>query len=532
MRLLRLAWADVLERTRRPGFLISLFVMVWLGHGMLPPDGAGYRTFVIDDLHRPSYGPEWVGALTAILTGIYLLFVGFYLVRGTIERDRRSGVGAILGATRMSRIAYLASKAMSHVIVLMSMAGVVLVSAMVMQRVLGEDVRFDPVAMLLPYLLITLPVAVFVAGAAVFFDSTPVLRGGAGNPVWFVLLGAIMASAGMRDGGASPARDVTGAALVARHVRETCDAAYPGVVSDSTSFSMGVNVSERFRRMPTRRFEWRGLPVDLELVWARCVWLLAGMALVGSAALPFDRFEHASGALAARRPRLGGGAGRAARDPHEGRMRAAPRALSPATASFRFHALWLAEPRLLLRGQRLWWYAGAVALAIAGLVTPLEGVRRVVLPIAAFWPVFVWSALGHREVRDEVASVMFSCARPLRRTLPASVLAGASVGVAVGLTGVVRLALAGEPAAFAGWAVCALLAPLLALACGAWSGGGRLFEVLWLFAWYLGPLNGVEFADFTGVVVPRGPGTWLGYGAMLLAAAGFAVWGRKRQLTR
>lgn len=213
-------------------------------------------------------------------------------------------------------------------------------------------------------------------------------------------------------------------------------------------------------------------------------------------------------------------------------MRAAPRALSPATASFRFHALWLAEPRLLLRGQRLWWYAGAVALAIAGLVTPLEGVRRVVLPIAAFWPVFVWSALGHREVRDEVASVMFSCARPLRRTLPASVLAGASVGVAVGLTGVVRLALAGEPAAFAGWAVCALLAPLLALACGAWSGGGRLFEVLWLFAWYLGPLNGVEFADFTGVVVPRGPGTWLGYGAMLLAAAGFAVWGRKRQLTR
>lgn len=532
MRLLRLARADVLERTRQPGYLVSLLVMVWLGHGMLPPSSAGYRTFVIDDLYRPTYNPEWVGTLTAIMTGLYLLFVGFYLVRGTIQRDRRSGVGAILGATRMGKLAYLASKALSHMLVMMSMAAVVLVAAIVMQQVLGEDGRFDPAVMILPYLLITLPIAAFVSASAVLFDSTPVLRGGAGNVIWFVLLGFMMASAGMRDGGTSFTRDVTGAARIAEEVKQACFAAHPEARSDSTSFSMGVNVSERFRDAPTRRFEWKGPRVSAALVGARGFWLLVAACLVLAAAIPFDRFEHASGALAARRPRFGFGARAAPREPASAVFSRAAGSLTPAAASFRLGTLVMAELRLLLKGQRLWWYAGGLALVIAGLVAPLEAVRRTVLPLAAFWPVFVWSALGHREARDEVASVLFSCARPLQRLLPASLLAGALVLLALGATGVARLALAGEPAALAGWLLCALLAPILALTCGAWSGSGRLFEVLWLFAWYLGPMNRIEFADVTGVVVARSPGTWLAYGAMLLVVAGFAVWGRERQLTR
>ncbi len=71
--IVRLAWADVLERTRRPAFLVSLLVMTWLAHGMLPPQGAGYRTFVINELYRPAYNSAWVGALVALLTGIYFL---------------------------------------------------------------------------------------------------------------------------------------------------------------------------------------------------------------------------------------------------------------------------------------------------------------------------------------------------------------------------------------------------------------------------------------------------------------------------
>lgn len=532
MRLLRLAWADVLERTRQPGYLVSLLVMVWMGHGMLPGDLAGYRTFVFNDQYRPNYGPEWVGTLTAVLTSVYFLFVGFYLVRGTIERDRRSGVGAVLATSRMSKFGYLASKALSHLLVLSSMAVVVLLTALVTQQLLGEDRRVDLVATLAPFVMLTLPITMFVSASAVLFDSTPVIRGGAGNIVWFVLLVVIMASGEMKDGGTSPSRDLMGAGIVARDVIRVCKESYPESEASASAFSMGVNFNPRWKVLRTKRFDWHGIEWSVEAAASRLLWLLVSFGVLGLAVVPFDRFEHAAGALAARRPRL-----RRGQSPEPASsVSLAPLqhagSLTPARVAFRFDALLRAELLLLFRGQQWWWYAGALGLLIAGLAAPLTGVRQIVLPLASFWPVFIWSALGHREVRDEVASIVFSSARPLHRMLPATWLAGASVALALGATGVLRLSLAGEWAAVAGWGLCALLAPLLALACGAWSGGGRLFEVLWLFAWYLGPMNRVEFADYTGVVVTRSPQTWLGYGVMLLAVAGFAWWGRARQLTR
>jgi len=532
MRLLRLAWADVLERTRRPGYLVSLLVMVWMAHGMLPGDLAGYRTFVFDDRYRPSYGSAWVGTLTAVLTSIYFLFIGFYLVRGTIERDRRSGVGAVLASSRIGKLGYLASKALSHLLVLLSMAAVVAITALVTQQLLGEDRRIDLAAMLTPFLLLTIPVAVFVSASAVLFDATPVIRGGVGNVVWFVLLAVIMASGEMSEGGRSPYRDLMGGGIVARDVIRECRERFPASTAGDSAFSMGLNFNERWKHIRTQRFEWQGIDWRGDPAASRLLWLLIGLGTLGLAVVPFDRFEHAAGALAARRP------GRArAPDPAQQAVdsRAAARSIAsitPARAAFRFDALLRAELLLLFRGQRWWWYAGALGLLIAGLAAPLTGVRQIVLPLASFWPVFVWSALGHREVRDEVASVVFTCARPLHRMLPATWLAGASVALVLGATGVLRLALAGDWSAVAGWIVCAMLAPLLALACGAWSGGGRLFEVLWLFAWYLGPMNRVAFADYTGVVMPRSPQLWLAYGAMLLVLAGFTVWGRARQVAR
>ncbi len=532
MHLLRLAWADVLERTRQPGYLVSLLVMVWMGHGMLPREDAGYRTFVFNEQYRPSYGPEWVGTLTAVLTSVYFLFVGFYLVRGTIERDRRSGVGAILATSRMSKFGYLASKALSHLLVLGSMAVVVLLTALVTQQLLGEDRRIDLAATLTPFVMLTVPIAVFVSASAVFFDSTPVIRGGAGNIVWFVLLGVIMASGEMKEGGTSPSRDLMGAGIVARDVIRVSQERYPESAASATSFSMGLNFSERWKTLETRRFDWHGVDWSGEAAASRLLWLLVGCAVLGLAVVPFDRFEHAASALAARRPRLRLGARSEAASPEPLTPMRSADSLTPARAAFRFDALLRAELLLLFRGQRWWWYLGALGLLIAGLAAPLTGVRRIVLPLASFWPVFVWSALGHREARDEVASVVFSCARPLHRMLPATWLAGASVGLVLGATGMLRLALAGDLAAVAGWVLCALLAPLLALACGAWPGGGRLVEVVWLFAWYIGPMNRIEFADYTGVVVPRSPQVWLAYAAMLLALAGFAWWGRARQVTR
>ena len=50
----------------------------------------------------------------AILSGIFLTMGGFYLVAGSVRRDRERGVGAILAATPLSKTAYLGGKFAAH----------------------------------------------------------------------------------------------------------------------------------------------------------------------------------------------------------------------------------------------------------------------------------------------------------------------------------------------------------------------------------------------------------------------------------
>jgi len=54
----------------------------------------------------------------------------------------------------------------------------------------------------------------------------------------------------------------------------------------------------------------------------------------------------------------------------------------------------------------------------------------------------------------------------------------------------------GDPRAIPGILSGAVFVPTLALACGALSGTTRLFEIVYLVLWYLGPLNRTIF-DFT-----------------------------------
>jgi hypothetical protein len=72
--------------------------------------------------------------------------------------------------------------------------------------------------------------------------------------------------------------------------------------------------------------------------------------------------------------------------------------------------------------------------------------------------------------------------------------------------------------------------PHLSAALGAWSGGSRLFEVVYLLLWYIGPLNRVRELDFMGVTPGARAGglgwIYLGLAVLLLLAA---VGGRVRQ---
>jgi hypothetical protein len=73
----------------------------------------------------------------------------------------------------------------------------------------------------------------------------------------------------------------------------------------------------------------------------------------------------------------------------------------------------------------------------------------------------------------------------------------------------------------------AVFIPSLALASGVWSGGNKLFEVLYVLIWYLGPLNRMPQLDYIGTTGESRPHSFI---LVSLAFLALAVVGRNRQL--
>ena len=81
-----------------------------------------------------------------------------------------------------------------------------------------------------------------------------------------------------------------------------------------------------------------------------------------------------------------------------------------------------------------------------------------------------------------------------------------------------------------GWLAGALFIPTLALALGVWTNSSRPLEGLFTGLWYIGPLNHIPGADFTGAA--NGPHTILYAGfylALTIALFLAAILGRGRQ---
>ena len=187
----------------------------------------------------------------------------------------------------------------------------------------------------------------------------------------------------------------------------------------------------------------------------------------------------------------------------------------------------MAEIKLLLKGQRWWWYVVMAGIIIACLVNPSAAVREFALPIAWVWPILIWSAIGNREIHNNVQQMTFSSASPLLRQLPAQWLAGFIVTLLVSIGAIIRLTVDGDTAGLLALLSGAFFIPSLALASGVWSGTSKLFEILYMLIWYLGPLNKLMALDYIGSHGNGRPEFFIPFSIVLIA---LAFIGRTRQI--
>ncbi len=529
-RLAHLVRADFLERVRRHGFLVTLLVTLWFAYVFLPPNGARYVTMQIAG-HRGLYGSAWVGAATSLLGGTFLSLIGFYLVKNSIERDRVTGVGEILATTALSKPLYTLGKAASNFTVLAALASLLAAGALGMQLLRGEDTRVDLVALLAPFIVITLPTLMITSGLAVLFESVKWLRGGLGNIAYFFTwAGLTVGTTAARKDVFSGVGDFLGASAVLPSMLHAVADAFPGVDRHNAPMSLGFNFSnEAVRHVDT--FRWEGPHWTAAVLAARLTWAAMGVVLALVASIPFDRFDTVDASARSRSgrgPRAGASPTAApvpgARHVSAAELRAARRAAS-------FLPLLRGELTLMV-GRLPWaWWAIALGLVIACVFVPLGVARGYVLPLAWIWPMLAWSPLGARESIHRTEALMFSSPRPLMRQLAATWTAGALVAFAAGLGVGVRLLAAGDVVAAVAWTIGGLFIPTLALACGTWTGNGRMFEVVYLLLWYAGPMNHLPALDFAATgpaTISAGAPARFAIATLALAIA--AVLGRARRL--
>jgi hypothetical protein len=183
----------------------------------------------------------------------------------------------------------------------------------------------------------------------------------------------------------------------------------------------------------------------------------------------------------------------------------------------------MAELRMLLNGRRWWWWAITLGLNVSILSSPPEAVKDYLLPIAWLWPLAMWSGMGNRERKNNTHQMVFSSARPVVRQLPAAWLAGLLATALLVVAGAAFHLSSGDLPGLAGWLSGVAFVPTLALALGVFSSGNRLFEVVYVIWWYMGPLQKEAGMDFTA----DAPQFYLLAAAALLLLAAF---GRSRQV--
>lgn len=503
---LGVALADVRDRIRRPAYAATLLAAVALGWLAVPASGAHWVILQIGD-HRGTYNSAYVGLATALAGALWLALGGFYVVRGVPARDESCGVGRLLAATPLRTTAYFAGKFLGNVLVLASVLGVLAGTALVMQLVRGESRAVDPVALLLPFVVVALPLMAATAAAALLTDTVPGLRGGLGNVLWFF---GWLALAFAGQGPHAPLGGL-GVHPAAGSLRSDLLAQAPTARGE---FSLGFTYTDT----PLRTFTWHGFTPDPAYLLDRGLIVLLATATALLPALWFARFDPARASATthlARTTHLTRTTARRQPASTPARRRPPNATLAPARpGGLPFLRLYTAELRILVQGTRWWWWTAAALITLTG-----AGATRFVLPAAWIWPVLLWSRLGSQAHEHRVDTLLAAVPRPARRVL-AEWAAGVTLTAATGAGPAAVLLRAADTPGVWSWLAATAFIPTLALALGTTSRTHRLFQAVYVPLWYAAT-NGLTFLDF--MATTRTPGSPAPLPPLLLTALSAAL---------
>lgn len=537
--------ADFLERVRRYSFLVTIVITIIVGYSLVPSIDEPYGSFVIYGC-RGIYNSAWIGTTFGVVCATMLTLIGFYLVKNSVNRDYQTRVGQIIATTPLSKPLYMIGKWLSNLAVLVNILVVLTIMALIMQLVRAEDTSVNLWELAAPIWLMGLPVLSIVSAVAVFFESVSFLKGGLGHIIfislwaWLLVSGSIF----LEDGNPQPGNDYAGLSRTFYDIKKQLNSEGFNAENGDTDLYVPNKPNKKITRI-----DWKGVSWSFKNILDRLLWFGVGLLIALSASIPFDRFDPAKYRIKSRKKKKGSGKRPLYKrilvrklktdDIINNTISAVPltssvvklTALRDRKSHYRFSAVVVSELRLMLKGKNFWWYAVALGLMIANIVTPFDVARKFLFPASMLWPIFIWSSMGNNEKRNRTETLFYSTSNYIYRQLPAMWLAGFIIALGMSLTFVVKLLILGLAYKLIGWLAGLIFIPSLAFALGVWTNSNRFFELVYFLWWYLGILIGIKIFDFTGmhsdVVSVDNLLYYLAFSIILIV---LTILGRKKQL--
>jgi hypothetical protein len=539
MRVINSIWhfmrSDFFERTRTYGFILVIATTIFAGYMLVPPLNASYNSFVIGG-NRGIYNSPWVGTIFGTVISMIVGLFGFYLIKNAVERDRSTRVGAIIATTPIGKLQYVIGKWFSNTTVLFVILGILTFIAPIMQLIRSEDANIDLIALILPIWAMSIPVLAVTSAIALLFEAVPFLRGTFGNVVFFfvwlfVLLGPV-AMMFLEPESAKAINDFLGLSSSMVDIQQQMLAIGLDPHTGTSDIMVPTDGEEIVR------FIWPGLEWTAKLIFERVAWLGVAALIATTSALPFDRFDPARQKVKKVKKQKRKKRSRKQRPTVEPELlptlAETPIKLSRLDHQEAQGRLWgiaTARIRLLLKGPNKLWFALSAGLVIATFTVPFDIFHEKIIIFVWIAPIILWSGLGNLEARYFTGQIVFTAPNPLFRQLTAEWLAGTLLGLLIASGAIFRWLMVGEFAHILALLIGAMFVPAFALALGVWSGNKRLFEMLYLFWWYIGLIDKIPLLDFIGnteqAISDQIPWFYLGLTILFLA---LALIGRKRQL--
>lgn len=505
---------DYIQRTRTYTFLMAVCASLVIAYTFLPAPDAGYSTIRISN-YVGYYNSSWVGYITAILTSVFLSFIGFYLITGTIKTDNETRVGQIISAAPITNFTYLFAKVSSNFLLLLTLVGIIFLMSIGLFFLYGNGFSFELLQFVQPYLIIAVPTIVFISVLAIVFElifgKYAVLQ----NAVFFFLFSFLMLYNPKTE--LQQAFDVFGSKIVTQQLEQTVRKIENTDTYEPLAIGYITSSNE-----PTKRFQFDGIDFPILFILSRLALIALSIVVLFLIAPFFHRFNRSerkrvkkTKVLLEKQPIL---------------QDISISNLAVMSKNYSVLPLFKAEFLMILRKGKTWlWLFNMVGIVLLAVLS-IDIAHQIVLPILWFLQVHRFSDITTKETANRMHYYAFSSYLPLRRLLTSQLSSALVLMLGLALPLLLRYLIFMNFQAMLSIVLGAFFIVFLAAFLGLLTKGKKLFEILFFLLTYAN-LNKIALLDYFGGIAA----TPLKFGSLsilILLLIGCTFFIRRWQLTK